>query len=285
MERAFLEQGNYEFGQGKYRAAIKSYGQAIALDSQLVEAYYKCGLAAEKLGREQLAYKCLATVIKLEARPSPDLVLRASIIEKSISDKIRRNTSQSQFSLPISLLISLLGLILYINAPVIADFLGKRHIIFHGQPQNNSETVPNSVEQKSDESKVSVHFSAKYLANDPKDYSQLLAKIEGLKWLEHSYEIDKIKVDENAEIGYSTGEKIKAIAISLDLSAKTYSIAHNRELDLHYYDRDGNEIEQSFVFNYVDYFNLSFLAETNQATIFIPQNPAIAKVVIAPNSF
>ena len=283
MYQTFLEQGNNEFEQGKYRAAIKSYRQAIARNSQLVEAYYKCGLAAKKLGKEQLAYECLATVIELEAQPSPDLVLRASIIEKSISNKIHQNTSQSQFSLPISLLISLLGLIVHINAPVIADFLGKRHIIFHGQPQNNSETVLNSVEQKSDEPKVSARYSTKYLANDPKDYSPLLTKIEGLIWLEDSYEINKTQVDENAEIVYSTGEKTKAIAILFELLPRTPGLVHNMELDLQYYDRDGNEIEQSFIFDYVDYFNLSFLAQTNKATIFIPQNPAVAKVVIAPS--
>lgn len=87
MERAFLEQGNYEFSQGKYRAAIKSYRQAIARNPQLIEAHYGCGLAAEKLGRYGLAKECFNTVIKLKAQPPIDVILRSSELEKSTDDE------------------------------------------------------------------------------------------------------------------------------------------------------------------------------------------------------
>ena len=66
MYQAFLEQGNYEFRQGKYREAINSYSKAIARNPQSVEAHYGCGLAAEKLGRQELAQDCFTVVVKLK---------------------------------------------------------------------------------------------------------------------------------------------------------------------------------------------------------------------------
>ena len=79
--------------------------------------------------------------------------------------------------------------------------------------RSNYTNTPNLAEQKSDKPAIAARIDTKYLAEDRHDYSELLDKIEGLENLELLYAIDEIKVDKNAQITYSTGEKTKAIAI------------------------------------------------------------------------
>lgn len=95
MERAFLKQGNHEFKQGKYRAAIKNFNNAIARNPQSVEAYYRCGLAAEKLGRQELAQNCFTEVVKLKsAGESTEAIALTPLTTKTTSLKTDSNSSQ-----------------------------------------------------------------------------------------------------------------------------------------------------------------------------------------------
>lgn len=97
MERAFLEQGDYEFRQGKYQAAVSSYRQAIARNPQSIEAHYSCGLAAEKLGRQQLAQECFTSVVKLRAESDSDNIVLSdpSAIETTSRTEVNGDKPQA----------------------------------------------------------------------------------------------------------------------------------------------------------------------------------------------
>ena len=142
MYQKFLEQGNYEFKQGKYKSAINSYELAIACNPQSIEAYYGCGLAAEKIGKQTLARDCSTTVAKLEAECLTNASIpRLSINEKLIILETQRDKSQIYSSFGERILYLILVLIVAF-APSAICYVAQE-IFSQDRPEIDSQIVHN----------------------------------------------------------------------------------------------------------------------------------------------
>lgn len=120
QEKAFLEQGKHEFRQGKYLAAIDSYKKACDRNPSLIEAYYGCGLAAEKLGKQTLARDCSAMVAKLKAESSEnETIPRLSIKQELITLESQGDKSPTFSSWGEGILYFLLALIVLLTPTAI----------------------------------------------------------------------------------------------------------------------------------------------------------------------
>ena len=138
MYQAFLEQGNYEFRQGKYREAINSYSKAIARNPQSVEAHYGYGLAAEKLGRQGLAQDCFSTVVKLKSKLYSDevILLKPPTLETNSLLKADGNPPENSVMAGIGLCLFLLTMML--RTVVFISYVADRDNS-HSKPHINTQ--------------------------------------------------------------------------------------------------------------------------------------------------